>query len=385
MAESIHNDQHDHIRRTVSFQRMSPQMILILLLLLSACGAQDNTDTVAEPTSTPQPPVLTLIFPADEAGEADTAAIAGEIRRRSGLTVDVRLVETHHAVDAACTTPEDGIPAAVWLDGLSYAAASAQGCGVPVLQVGRVPVDDDAEADVDETAASEAGADATEEADEAAASDADESATEVEIVATDEAGTDDTAVTATDEPSREIPANVFTGLPGVIVANSSENITDLAAISDSTFCRPAITDLYGWLLPMLIFQAEGVDLSESGIAVVDLLDPSTESVIEAVAAGECVLAGLPDSAAVDLPDNIEIVRTSPAVPFSVLVMPVEIDAGARDAVIDALLAMADDAETGGLLRPSLQQAILVEVTEADFEEFSTFIASTGLSFAAIDQ
>lgn len=374
MAQPIHNEQqkqhaqreqHLTLRRMGSFQRLSPQMILILLLLLSACGgAQDDPNAVVEPTATPQPPVLTLIFPADEAGETDTAAIAGEIRRRSGLTVDVRLVETSAALDAACTPSEEGIPAAVWLEGIPYAAAVARACGLPVMQVGRVPVD----ADLSES-------DATEEPDGEATEEA-----SVEIIATES-----TDITATDEPSRQIPANVFTGLPGVIVVNSDESAAELSAITEGTFCRPSVSDLYGWLLPMLMFQAEGVDLNASGITIVDLDAPDTETVIEAVASGECALAGLPENAVAELPENVAILRTSPAVPFSVLMMPTEIDASTRDAVIDALLAMADDSETSGLLSPSLQQAVLVEASEADFVEFNTFIASTGLNLAGFDQ
>jgi ABC-type phosphate/phosphonate transport system substrate-binding protein len=367
MAQSITpepNTAHPTARSTVFVIRLTPQMMLVLLLLLSACGGAPEEAGVVEPTATPVPAVLALVFPMDVSEDTDTAALAGEIRRRSDLVVDVRTVDTGStALDAACEPAEDSIPAAVWLDGLSYAVAAARACGQPVLQVGRVSLDEE----IDESDALEATVEAEDASDD-----------ETEIIATDEA--DGTA-----EPSGDIPDNIFTGLPGVIVVNSDLDAADLTAINENTYCRTDVEDMYSWLLPLMMFRAEGIDLTSSTIAVVDIEDGTAEALLQAVADGQCTMAGLSQADAANLPENVEILRTLPSIPFGVLVMPSELDAATRDAVIEALVTMAEDAEVSGLLTPSLRQERLLPATTEDFAELNNFIASTGLNLAALDQ
>jgi ABC-type phosphate/phosphonate transport system substrate-binding protein len=336
---------------TVFVYRLTPQMVLILLLLLSACGGAAEEVSVA------------LIFPADEDGELDTAVIAGEFRRRSDLVVDVRTVDTSGtALDAACEPSEDGVLSAVWLNGLSYAVAAARGCGQPVLQVGRVDID----SDFDETGISQA----TEESGE--------TADDTEIIPTEEAE-------GTEEPSNSVPANIFTGLPGVIVVNSEVDAADLTAINENSYCRTDVDDLYSWLLPLLIFRAEGVDLTSSEITIVEVDENTSEALLQAVADGQCAMAGLSQADAANLPENVEILRTSPSIPFGVLVMRSELDPATRDAVIDALVTIAEDSEVSGLLTPALRQERLLPATAEDFSELNNFIASTGLDLASFDQ
>jgi ABC-type phosphate/phosphonate transport system substrate-binding protein len=365
MSQPNESEQQNIAKQTIFVIRLTPQMMLILLLLLSACGAAPEEVNVAEPTATPEPPVLALVFPADEAGETDTVLIAGEIRRRSGLVVDVRTVDSDSAaLTAACEVAEDNIPAAVWLEGMSYAVASSRACGQPVLQVGRVALDDDFdESDIVVTEEAE-----TDETTDTA---------DTEIIPTEESGTA--------EPSDSVPANIFTGLPGVIVVNSDVEAADLTAINENTYCRTDVEDTYSWLLPLMTFRAEGVDLTSTAITVVDVDGGTAEALLQAVADGQCAMAGLSQSDAANLPENVQILRTTPAIPFGVLVMPSELDATTRDAVIDALVTMAEDAEVSGLLTPSLRQERLLPATTDDFAELNTFVASTGLNLASLDQ
>lgn len=136
---------------------------LLLLFLLAACrrdqgvqGPLIQATLTPTPRSTPLPPVPTVIPPgteenpimmvirpplSDVARELITDFQIGQfeaaLNEASGLVIDVTVVDRYaEALAALCGSTPTQV-AVVWLDGLSYTAAAARNCGVPVLQVER--------------------------------------------------------------------------------------------------------------------------------------------------------------------------------------------------------------------------------------------------------
>lgn len=83
---------------------------------------------------------MTLMEPGGAARPAELSraetAVEAALLEETGLIVDVELVGSDaDSVAALCSV--DGSPDAAWVSGLGYAAAAAQGCGVPELIVER--------------------------------------------------------------------------------------------------------------------------------------------------------------------------------------------------------------------------------------------------------
>lgn len=342
-------------------RRYSMSGTLLLLILLTACGAPAE-DTASLPVETPLAPVLTLLLPASnnladaDNEEASFTALEGAINARSGLLVDVRrMTRMAEALNAVCSTGE--VLTAAWLDGLAYAAARAGNCGQPTLQLSPPDLTDAGEVDP-------------------AATDESDSATES---AENTQATDDQA---TEEPAGD--TNPLIGLPGVIVVDSRLGTTDLTAIETRTFCRPGLTDFYGWLLPTLVFQAANIDLNSDTVTVVDYDD--TGEVLAAVSNGTCAMAGISqDVADAGLPENVVVAQVSPPIPYGVLMFPSGIDGGVRQTVTETLLAIAADPAAAALLLPLLDGAVPLPARPDDFAELSNFLATTGLDFASLGQ
>lgn len=339
-----------------TFHKYSLLSTLLLILILTGCGAPEEP---AAPTATPLPPVLTMLVNAQEALEGDAVLVAleDEIMRRSNIRIDVQVVERHaDALRALCRVND--IPVAAWLDGMTAAAAMAQNCGTPYLQVARevVLVDDEAAAPTAEPTPESIATEAI-------------TAT-VEAVATDEVVT--------------LPENGLTGQSGAIIVNRELGTNDLAVVVDRVYCRVGVTDFYSWLLPTLMFNTVGVDLTAGEVMIVEYDD--TGALIEAVESGECAAAGVPQSAVdAGLPDNVQVAQTSVSFPFSVLIYPPQLDSNTRESVNDALLAIASDPQAASLLTPLLGQSALLPTSGDDFSVVNDFIASTGLDLAQLGQ
>jgi hypothetical protein len=367
--------------------RSTRYSVLMLLLLLAACGGQ--AEELVVPTATPLPPILTMLVPpAEDEDETDLDALEAEIRQRTGLVIDVQYMTRYaEALRAVCNSSET--MTIVWLDAMTTAAALAQNCGQPALQIARtVDVqlinEDGTLAATEET---DAAANATEEAEveTVATEDVETVATEeaeVETVATDEietTPTDEVETVATDDA--DVPsAEALTGLPGVIVVNSEFGATDLSLIDTRTFCRLNTTDFYSWLLPTLVFKAAGIDLTGETVTVVDYDDNG--DLLEAVSAGECAMAGVPQNVVdAGLPANVEIAQTTIPIPFEVLVYPLQTEGGVRQTLSETLLAIASDPGSVEILSPLLNQAVLLPVTTENFIDLQDLIAAAGVDLA----
>ncbi|MDK3161750.1 PhnD/SsuA/transferrin family substrate-binding protein [Kamptonema cortianum] len=321
-------------------QRMIFVLFVCLALALTACrrggGAGGPTlqpTLTPTPRSTPLPSLEPTLAPGSEDNpirivlarpasgtdrQINTAAtaLANAISQETSLSVTVEVVPTSaDAITELCASVS-GIPTAAWLNGLAYAAANAQGCGTAAL-IGRRG----------------SGSDAT-------------TAETVQIIVNRSTG--------------------FTGLGGLLDPSVE-------------FCRLSMTDLYSWLIPSLMMEANNVSPTAIG-TVRDYED--AESLIQAVASGECDAAGVARSvydeiSTAAIRSAVTTLGTAVEVPYALLAYPLEIPLGTRLVINEALLDYSESA-----LRTLLGVDRVIRLTDEALNSFNTFLRRTGLDFAA---
>lgn len=320
-------------------------LVIIGLLVLAACRQETAQNLPAAsvpltptPLSTPLPAVPTLIpagaegnpirlvvRPRGPAADARNAAadVEAAILERSGLAVQVEVVERYAEALAALCDSAGGQVSAAWLNAPTYMAARAQNCGLPVLQI---------EQGTRQNARSgEAG---------------------LIIVAQDSSIRD----------VRGLNGQTFCRLgyddfyswlaPSLVMRTSG---------LDPVSAPEAVVDYDD--VPELIRAVADGDCDAAGIP---------ESALEeyAGALGETAEA-------------ITTLATTITFPYGVLVMPDEIPLGVRLALTETLQAMSEDNTEAVKLRALLAQSALVPVTADDFADLADFMNSTGLDFAQL--
>jgi ABC-type phosphate/phosphonate transport system substrate-binding protein len=169
-----------------------------------------------------------------------------------------------------------------------------------------------------------------------------------------------------------------TGEDVQIVVNAALGITDVSNLVGQTFCRLGYNDLYTWLIPLLILKSDGVSNMPDAVD-----SPDIESLLEAVAAGECDAAGMRasdfDDFGGDVEDSVRILNESVTTPYAVFMHPPELPLDTRTRLIDGLLAMAESDD----LQTLLDQDGLARYEDGDLDEFDSFLRSTGLDFAQL--
>lgn len=346
-------------------------VLLLLPLLIAACGGQDGA--VIAPTDVPvEPDLIMVIVPAQPLADvAVLTQLEDAISQETGLIV---AIETENEIGDALRRLCNG-EAVVWLDGFTYAAARAQNCGTPALLIGRRNLTQQS------LIAEQWGLDFS-EAESTPEAESDDAIT---VIPTDE-------ITLTPEATPEenvIPADVFTGMPGVIVVDSQFGATGLSVIQGRTFCRLGIDDLYSWLVPVTVLGAANIDPFGAQVSAIDR--DSLNEIIEAIEAQDCVMTGLPqaayDALSEDQRDAVTVITTTPALPYGIMMYPAAVNEATRDTISAALLTIANDPETADQVRPLFaHDAILpiqAENENADLADFEAFIASTRLDFGTL--
>jgi ABC-type phosphate/phosphonate transport system substrate-binding protein len=320
-------------------------LVIIGLLALAACRQETAQNLPAAsapltptPLSTPLPAVPTLIpagaegnpirlvvRPRGPAADARNAAadVEAAILERSGLAVQVEVVERYAEALAALCDSAGGQVSAAWLNAPTYMAARAQNCGLPVLQI---------EQGTRQNARSgEAG---------------------LIIVAQDSSIRD----------VRGLNGQTFCRLGyDDFYSWLAPSLVMRASGLDPVSAPEAVVDYDD--VPELIRAVANGDCDAAGIA---------ESALEeyAGALGETAEA-------------ITTLATTITFPYGVLVMPDEIPLGVRLALTETLQAMSEDNTEAVKLRALLAQSALVPVTADDFADLADFMNSTGLDFAQL--
>lgn len=165
-----------------------------------------------------------------------------------------------------------------------------------------------------------------------------------------------------------------------IIVNENVGFTGLGGLLDPAveFCRLGFDDLNSWLVPILIMEAANVQ--PTAIAnVVDYEDE--ESLIQAVADGDCAAAGVAQSQYEDIADAsaravIDVLGSPVDIPYQILAYPLEVPLGARLILNEALLDYTDSS-----LRTLLGVDRMIRLTDDSLTSFNAFLRRTGIDFA----
>lgn len=318
--------------------------LVCLSVLLAACRRDQAMGPTLQPTltptprSTPLPAVATAVAPgtsdnplrmvlvapsrvAERVLNSATASLTTSLAEDAEVIVEIELVDTSADALAALCDSFGETAAVAWLDGIAYAAAAAQDCGGPLLQV---------------------------------------------------------------EQGRGTAAAV--GEAVQIYANAELEISGMTGLRNSKFCRLGYDDLYTWRVPALMLLAANVSPIDGLESVTDYDDYA--AIIEALAEGDCDAAGLPaaefdDLARGDARAAISAVGTPVSVPYAILMAPIEVPLGVREALVSTLLRLAETDDDA--LQTLLGHDGLARVSPDDLEAWDSFIARTDLDFAQLGQ
>lgn len=312
--------------------------MVLLALLLASCRRFGGAEPTARPSltptprSTPLPPVPTTV----PVGETDnpllmkfvvenSRAVASAIDdlqqallEESGLTVTVERVDSDaEALAALCDSPKGDVTVA-WLSGLAYAAAYAQNCGTAQLQI-----------------------------------------------------------------QRGERANAVNGDESLIIITEDLEAESVGDLADTVFCRLSYDDLYSWLIPSLMLRSGGI--TPSSLKVINDYGDDAETMVEDVATGDCDAAGISASQFESLPNTtvrsaLSTLQESVTIPFAVLVYPVDLPLGQREALTNALVAIGNGTR-GTMLEPLLDQDEITAVTDEELSSLRNFFERAGIDLA----
>lgn len=313
--------------------------MLLAVLALAACRRADTgprnvvPTATSTPISTPLPPIATqapsgsddnpltvLLRPSGSTTATRTASnrLADALSEQTGLTVEVATAATDAEALAALCDSVGGVVNVAWMSGVAVAAAEAQGCGTPALALVR--------------------------------------------------GTG---------------ARAATGEAVQLVTREDGNYGSVASLADNaTLCRISYDDVLTWLVPTLILRRAGVEPT----AIDDVADyEDVDLLLAAVADGDCDAAGVPESALddadADVRNALTVLGESAAMPYGVLIYPVEMPLAEREALEAALFDLMADEDAGEPLRDLLDADALERVDGGDFDALREFVEDAGVDLA----
>lgn len=183
-------------------------------------------------------------------------------------------------------------------------------------------------------------------------------------------------------------ANASTGSASSVIVRAGSSLAQLSALNDRIFCRLSYDDVSTWLIPVLLLQASGVNITDDLQQIRDY--DSIPELVKAVASRQCDAAGIPSDALEqfddDLGDTVEqvnVIATSLEFPYAVMLLPAEVPLGTRVALNDAFIRLARDQRVSSQLRSLLGQSAIIAAVPSDFDELVEFGESTGLDFAQL--
>ncbi|HEX2906735.1 MAG TPA: PhnD/SsuA/transferrin family substrate-binding protein [Phototrophicaceae bacterium] len=289
------------------------------------------------PRSTPLPAVPTAIPPGDEGNairmvirppgpkaDAESAIedFEAAVLGRSGIVIQVELVERYAEALAALCESSSGQTSVAWLNAPTYVAARAQNCGAPALEV--------EQGTRREARTAEAGS---------------------IIVAADSNIRDVTGLR--NKSWCRLGSEDFYSwlLPTLVLKASSLDITTAKSVTDYED------------IPALVAAVAAGDCDAAGIPA-NALDAYAGAIGDAA-------------------EEITVLTTTIEFPYAVLTIPVEVPLGKRLALVNDLAAIAEDDTEAVIMRSLLAQNALVPVNSDDLAEVESFMSSTGLDFAQL--
>lgn len=320
-------------------------LCLVLILLLAGCrrfAGGVATQIVADtptPRSTPLPTVATQPPPGDTSnplalvivnpggGRSNVALTRAAndltelIAEETELAIEVSVVNSQAEAYAALCGSGRGQVAAVWVNGLTYAAALDAGCGEAVLQVQR--------------------------------------------------GTGRTA--STGEQVRLI-VNRAAGIQSI--TNLGSRPFCRVSVDDFyTWLIPSLMLRANGLDPLNLQNV--VDLGDVADVIAGVAGGRT------CAAGGVSTTDFNDFADADQEADIAFIGQPVTVPYAVMMLPPSMPLGARWALTEGIQAIATDPDRAETLEVLLNQSRIIPADAGDFTQFVNFLRSSGVDLAVI--
>lgn len=307
---------------------------------LPEAGPQQRPTITPTPRSTHLPPVPTpipvgasnnpihVVFPRIKSGSSQGAVTSAvedlqtELSQATGLTVDVRLVDSDaEALAALCESTPDDISAA-WVGGVAYAAAYAEDCGTAALQISRGTLDQ-----------------AT-------------TGSEVALYGNRSNGVNSLDELANKTLCRLSVDDLYTWLiPSVLLRTSDGDLSSsLKEVRD-----------YDDLDSLIAALADG-DCDAAGMNIADFEERANASARSATG----------------------IIARSPEIPYFIMILPSYLPLGQASGLIDAFMTIGNGARSD-LLRPIIQQDQLARVDDPDFARLRTFFSQARLDLSELGQ
>ena len=332
-------------RNHIAFALISHHSLLITLVLLAAvmvlAGCRREAPVVLAPTatmtprSTPLPPVATdvpigaegnpikvVIVPqtSESTARASATVVEAALKEATGLSIELTLATRDAEALGALCSSSVGTAALAWLDGITYAAAFARQCGTAALEV-----------------------------------------------------------------ERGTGRDAETGGIVQLVTNKKLEITGIGGLKDSKFCRIGYDDRDSWLVPSLMLQAGSIrPLYDLG-SVSDYDDVT--ALLEAVASGKCDAAGVPEAAFsdadTDTRDAVNVLASSPRLPYAVLVIPDDVPLGVRISLIDAFDGLTSDTTSARALKDLIGQDALKRASDDDLSDVREFVERANMDLSKL--
>ncbi len=189
--------------------------------------------------------------------------------------------------------------------------------------------------------------------------------------------------TAGAEVERGTLASATNGDEARIYVNPDSKIASVTDLAKKTFCRISVTDLYSWLVPLIMMNTGGFTSTGDLLAIRDYDNPS--QMIAATLDGTCDAMGIAgslfDTTASDTArTTLTLLQKSSTIPFAVLVYPPQVLDDVQQKVTNALVALGTGADAASI-KPLLNQDQIAAATDGDFSSLRAFIDRAGIDLA----
>ena len=163
---------------------------------------------------------------------------------------------------------------------------------------------------------------------------------------------------------------------GQFITRADSGITSVADLNGTTFCRPDPPSTSGWIIPSITMGAAGVD-----VASLEIVDAGGhDSVVTGVLNGDCDAgATFVDARPEDVREEVVVFAETGQIPNDTISFATDMDAGVRDQIVAALLAIGSDEQYVDLLTSTYNWGGLVAGEDAFFDDFRQELDAAGVS------
>lgn len=171
---------------------------------------------------------------------------------------------------------------------------------------------------------------------------------------------------------------------GQIITRTDSGIESIEDLAGKTFCRPDPLSTSGWIIPSISMRASGVDPDADLEEVVDA--GSHDAVVAGVYNGDCDAGstyvdarGTIEEDYPDVMDQVVVIDVSVDIPNDGVQFAPEFPEEKRDAIVNALLAIAETEEGQEALDTAYSWTEVVERDDAFYDPFRQVLDAAGVS------